>query len=237
MTQQLRTIVTIKNKSHNARVDEISKGIGLLELLAEDGAIWIERGQWVGRASDGTIVALGPVRTQLRGSRLPRVTFNTGGMVIDSKSLYAAIRPAIDNVIDRRSIDPSSLRKLFISDELSRNAAQAVVSMLDALEIENACPICGHDARPEAPLINSALNAALAWAAADHVAAERTARIARIELAISNSEHPVPVTLLADREAAVTSLRDACKSERAAEVLMQDAARRLLKGDSADGAL
>jgi hypothetical protein len=69
---------------------------------------------------------------------------------------------------------------------------------------------------------------ALSWAAADRAADDRAADVQGIERSIANSALPVPAALLADRDAAVITLREACKVEGKAEADLREAARQLL---------
>lgn len=70
--------------------------------------------------------------------------------------------------------------------------------------------------------------AAHAWALADRAADDRAAGVTGVERAIAKGPKPVPLEMLAARERATASLREACQAEQAAEEAMRDAARRLL---------
>ena len=54
----------MKNKEHNARVDAIAKGVGIMAMLVADGVIFFDGTEIVGIASDGTEVSIGDTREQ-----------------------------------------------------------------------------------------------------------------------------------------------------------------------------
>lgn len=69
--------------------------------------------------------------------------------------------------------------------------------------------------------------AALSWAIADRAADDRAADAQKVECVIANSAQ-APTALLADRDAAVIALREACEVEEKAEADLREAARQLL---------
>jgi hypothetical protein len=76
---------------------------------------------------------------------------------------------------------------------------------------------------------NELARAARAWALADRASSDRALEVAQIETLIADSQRPVPMSILSDRDALVIALRDACRAENIAELAMRDAARDFAK--------
>lgn len=72
---------------------------------------------------------------------------------IDPQLIYLALKAPIANVIKgpgrHLEITEGGNRDDALIDELARNGAQAIATMLDTLEIEGPCPICGIDQAPD----------------------------------------------------------------------------------------
>ncbi len=66
-------------------------------------------------------------------------------MIDLAKSIHEAIERSLRSVSDEQASSSRAVSLDGIIDEMSRNAAHAVVNLLETLEREDACPVCGTD--------------------------------------------------------------------------------------------